>query len=80
MLHCAPGTTVLLLPAADARGAPSASDEYFAHAAVALDLQLNFFRIDDAPTMFQNYSAFSDTMITAIVDAAERALFPPDRS
>lgn len=60
-------------------GAPSASDEYFAHAAAALDLRLNFFRIEDAPTMFQNYSAFPDATIRAIVDAAERAVFPPDR-
>ena len=27
MVHCAPGTVVLVLPAGDAAGAPSASDE-----------------------------------------------------
>ena len=80
MIHCQPGTTVLVLPAADAAGAPSASDDYFVHFARALDLDLNFFRIDSPPAMFHNYSRFSDVEVASIVDAAERALFPPVRT
>ncbi|KAH8063159.1 DUF563-containing protein [Aureococcus anophagefferens] len=82
MIHCLPGTTVLVLPAADGGGvgAPSASDEYFAHFALALDLDLNFFRIEEPPLMFSNYSSFSASEIDAIVDASERAVFPRVRS
>ncbi|KAJ8598855.1 hypothetical protein CTAYLR_010448 [Chrysophaeum taylorii] len=73
-VHCAKGTPILVLPARDAVGVPSSSDDYFLHAAKALGLRLQFLYIDSYPPLFFNYSAFSPAQIDAIVDAADAAL------
>ena len=78
MVHCAPGTVVLVLPAGDAAGAPSASDEVFAHLAVALGLDLRFFRMAEPPLMFHNYSKFDASAIRAVANEAWGALFPDE--
>ena len=79
-LHCRPNTPVLVLPAADARGAPSASDAYFIHLALALRLRIDFAPLDNPPPFFFNYSAFDDAQLDAIVAAAEALLHAsPDR-
>ncbi|CAH0374226.1 unnamed protein product [Pelagomonas calceolata] len=78
MVHCAPGTVVLVLPAGDAAGAPSASDEVFAHLAVALGLDLRFFRMAEPPLMFHNYSKFDQSAVRAVANEAWGALFPDE--
>lgn len=75
LIHCSPGTNVIVLPAADAHGAPSASDEYVLHLARALDLRLSFLVMDTNPTMFFNYSEFSESQLSIIVNAVETTLF-----
>jgi len=78
MVHCAPGTVVLVLPAGDAAGAPSASDEVFAHLAVALGLDLRFFRMAEPPLMFHNYTKFDASAVRAVANEAWGALFPDE--
>ena len=79
-VHCAPGTPILVLPAKDAVGTPSASDEYFSFASWALDLRLSFIDLAQPPPMFFNYSAFTDADLHYIVTLADSMLFPPDPS
>lgn len=74
LIHCLPGTNVIVLPAADAHGAPSASDEYILHLARALDLRLSFLVMENNPTMFFNYSEFSEDQLRTIVNAVETTL------
>ena len=62
----------------DAAGAPSASDEVFAHLAVALGLDLRFFRMAEPPLMFHNYSKFDASAIRAVANEAWGALFPDE--
>ena len=66
-----------LPPQADAISTPSASDEYFVHAAGALGLDIRFLHIDvvDPPTMFHNYSKYPDATVGAIADEAWNVLF-----
>ena len=68
----------MVLPAGDAAGAPSASDEVFAHLAVALGLDLRFFRMAEPPLMFHNYSKFDQSAVRAVANEAWGALFPDE--
>ena len=60
------------------RARPSASDEVFAHLAVALGLDLRFFRMAEPPLMFHNYSKFDPSAVRAVANEAWGALFPDE--
>lgn len=93
LVHCAPGTPVVIFPLADNVGSPSAWDEYLVHLAKSLDLRLLFVVMEEVGPIlssegdrrkgghagpFGNYSEVPERDQDFLVDVVRTLLLAPN--